>query len=309
MKKNMLIILSVTGLFSTLPGFAQLNDGTTRLYQPYQALNTTYEDSKLIVSDGWKNGHPTIFIKEKLLQEINEVSLVGGEIKQIDFIQAFPKIKTLIVSGKISATRSSVAIISLETRKVTDEFLVSNLQVSPNGEYIIFSRFFPEHDGRGNQTSCYATYYTGRDLSNNRPLELQMAAHVYDKRIDVGTQIYPVARKLMSDERCTDIDEDAAGNFLLSNRFFWSKDSRSFSFVNQKGNNANLIVGKLNAFGYFDIYSTPLYGALPLCGTDPCTGSRVTVAYTDNDALEVYVKSGAQDSTKKFIVKSAVAAD
>jgi len=109
----------------------------------------------------------------------------------------------LVVVGNLAGSVNEVGIVDLTGRKVIDHFSCYQPAVSPNGYYVVFTKWFPPHYP---QSVDYHSmlYLVGRSPSENRPAGIEV-----DNGIDVGFAVNPPGVANWTDDNM-DVPSDMA---------------------------------------------------------------------------------------------------
>src|ERR1035437_218202 len=173
------------------------------------------------------------------------------EIDAVDTVAQVYGSKIAVI-GEVSSSGKEVVIMdsnNQEQVKPVDTFLCYQPTISPNGEYVAFTRFFPGHFVTAQQASNCAMLYDvqGAAVSNqiNAP---------EDEDNDLGQLLYP------KDSHCRGEQAEArkghrTTHFFMFDHYFWSQDSSKVLFLDEQYPMSDSRAGLL--FVLVDVSSKP----------------------------------------------------
>lgn len=173
------------------------------------------------------------------------------EVVQVNEIRAFKNMG--IISGMVNGSVSEVLIIELDRLAVVWQFYAYNPSISPNGQFIAFTKFFPPHFAEG--TSDTNLLFDLNSIANTRDTSL-------GDRVNVGTVAYPPNATNREGDN-TGVPANQSHHFL-SQDFFWAPDSQNYVFADTYNEVLSLVVVKVE-----DIRSVSV-STLPLSENDLC---------------------------------------
>ncbi len=157
-------------------------------------------------------------------QEVQSLRM-PNTFAQINSIQAIADNKALVL-GMANSSVLVAAIVNINKFTLIDSFLAYEPVLSPNLNYLVFSKFYPPHGVSGVEDRV-RIYDMTRTPAQNRPVKSEDGADV-----EVGTPIYPVIDK-EKNRANTDLPE--TDTFNLASTFYWSQDSSKVVFSMSHG--------------------------------------------------------------------------
>jgi len=138
----------------------------------------------------------------------------------------------LILIGRANAYVSVVAILRRRENSISDSFLAYRPAPSPNGKWIAFEEFFPNHAGAP-RNRCYRLYDVYAGARSNR----RRGGDAEEPRL-VGRPVYPAGGQV--GEECP-ADARNASLTMSPAAFQWRADSQAVAF-GLRGDSSLLLV-------------------------------------------------------------------
>jgi hypothetical protein len=160
----------------------------------------------------------------------------------------------LVLEGKMDGDAWQVAVVDVSAGVVSDSFFCYSPAISPDGRFIAYVKFFPEH-GIDSAEHHYLLYDAALSRAANRPTsgKLDIAC--------VGRAFYPPEVGNSAGDNVNIVGK--ALHVMASDNFFWNASSSEFVFADQLATTLSAVFVSLKtAQPTVEIASMP---AFPAC--------------------------------------------
>ena len=192
------------------------------LFNPLQQKPVSYEDSSFRMALIGPPGKFALQVEEKATSGGKHFVQLPEEVAQVNEIRRVQGAKAAVVA-MVNGDVWECIIVDLNNARLADKFLCYEPNVSPDGQFISFVKFFPPHGG-DDPEDHYMLYDLSKDAAGNRPSGV--AAN--DSKA-VGVTVYPVG----TGNRPFDNIHHAepAAHRLSSAGFFWNAAGNKVVFA------------------------------------------------------------------------------
>jgi hypothetical protein len=142
----------------------------------------------------------------------------------------------LVIAGMVNGNVSEVAVVDSNKGSVIDHFLCYSPAISPNGRYVAFVKFYPEH-GVSSAEDHYMLYDVQQGSKGNRPSWADRHPSL------VGKVVFPPKIENRQDDN-VDVG-DRPIHSMASDGFFWNNQSSLVVFADQLGAAYTVVVVKV----------------------------------------------------------------
>lgn len=154
------------------------------------------------------------------------------EIGQVNSITDIGDNK-VVVNGMINGERSEIVVVDWKLASIIDNFICYLPEVSPDGKWIAFIKFYPAHGSEFVPRDHYMIYKLSGLTRQSR-----LRDRAANDRINVGETIYPIGRKNLPGDN---VGRSSAAPDESSSRLVWSSDSNNFAFAVSAGKDLSLV--------------------------------------------------------------------
>ncbi|HEY1215867.1 MAG TPA: hypothetical protein VGE93_19735, partial [Bryobacteraceae bacterium] len=212
-------------------------------------------------------GASPITVQVKLDDKERKIDL-PADVNQVRSAKLYGTQK-LIVAGMFNGDVSKVVVIDIGKAAVSDSFLCYSPEISPDGRFVVFVKFYPAH-GIMSAEDHYMIYDVEKSADGNRPLNQSPHPAV------VGKVLFPPG---VGNVASDNVDIDGPVHTMVSEKFFWGDDSRTVGFAEVFNGNYTLVVAR-NLPDLNGVLSTPI-SADTICpaGAQPCFERLFSLVY------------------------------
>jgi hypothetical protein len=197
--------------------------GPVQTFDPAHQRSLSYEDKSIHVDLALSENRRFLSIKPLPAGVAQRVQL-PEEMAQVDEIRRDIHGR-IIVRGMVTGSGSEIVIVEPTSRELQDKFFCYLPAVSPDGHFITFIKFYPDHFS-GNVEDHYMLYDLTKRASENRPTGLPPG-----DSFNVGTPIYPIGVGNRAGDN-SDLPERPAHHYASAG-FFWNSNSHDFVFADR----------------------------------------------------------------------------
>lgn len=161
------------------------------------------------------------------------------EMVQVDQIRIASGVG--IAVGMVNGSASEVFLFNLHDPKKSRDFYAYRPSVSPNGEFVTFTKFYPPHFVQGASDVNLLQSVSGAFLGS------KMKSSKAEDRVNIGLAVYPPHSSNREGDN-VGVPEQRVHHFV-SRECFWSGDSDKYVFADQSPDGLMLVVVTINGSG------------------------------------------------------------
>jgi len=211
--------------------------------------------------------------------DFRKTIVLPSDLAQVNAARLFGK-DTMVISGFIDGNASTVVTVDLSNGAVLDSFLCYSPAISPDGRYVAFIKFFPEH-GVSSAEDHYVIYDVAAGPSRNR----QSVGK--SDRASVGRVLFP---KGSGNNAGDNVDVgNGPTHSMASDQFFWNEQSTEVVFVDLKDSQYTAVVARPSQRPECVLSTDIPTTAICPRGASPCYERLTRVSFSDSPTRTIHL--------------------